>query len=98
MILLNNVDVDVTSPTEIFKSNGGSAVINIRATNYGGATVEIQISSPNDTLGRFATLTSGSFTADASVKLDYLPVGLSVRTIVTGTTGTTNSVFVDILQ
>ena len=98
MILLNNVNTDVTSPTDIFVSNGGSAVVNVRATDFGGATVEIQTMTIQDSLVRWAALTSGTFTLDASVKLDYLPNGISVRAIVTGTTGSTDSVFVDILQ
>lgn len=97
-ILLDNVDVDVTAPTTIFVSKGGPAVINVRANNFGGATVEIQTATVQDGLTRFVTLTSGSFTAAASVKLDYLPNGISVQAIVTGTTGPTDGVFVDILQ
>lgn len=97
-ILLNNVSVDVTDPATIFVSKGGSAVVNVRANNYGGATVEIQTSTVEDSSTRWATLSSGTFTADASVKLDYIPNGISVRAIVTGTTGPTDGVFVDILQ
>lgn len=99
-ILLNNVSTDVTSPpaADIFVSKGGLAVINIRATAFGGATVEIQIASTNDILTRFATLSGGSFTADASITLNYLPLGVSVRAIVTGTTGPSDAIFADILQ
>ena len=97
-ILLNNVSVDVTDPSTIFVSKGGPAVVNVRANDFGGATVEIQTATIQDGLTRFTTLASGSFTAAASVKLDYLPNGVSVRAIVTGTTGTSDGIFVDILQ
>ena len=97
-ILLDNVGVDVTDPTEIFESAGGPAVIHVRANDYGGATVEIQSASGQDTTVRWATLTSGTITADDTVKLDYLPNGMKIRAIVTGTTGPTDGVFVDIVQ
>ena len=98
MILLDNVDTDITDPADIFVSQGGSAVVNVRANVFGGATVEVQTKTIEDGLDRWATLTSGTFTADASVKLDYIPNGISVRAIITGTTGPTDGVFVDILQ
>lgn len=95
-ILLDNVDTDVTS--DAVDSNGGIAVVNIRANDFGGATVELQIASIEDGLTRFATLAGGSFIADASVKLDYLPNGISIRAKVSGTTGPSDGIFVDILQ
>lgn len=97
-ILLDNVSTDVSDPSEIFVSKGGSAVVNVRASNYGGATIEIQTTTVQDGLDRWATLTDGSFTADRSVKLNYLPNGMSVRAIVSGTTGPSDGIFVDILQ
>ena len=99
-ILLNNVSTDVTDPpaSDIFVSKGGIAVVNIRADDFGGATVEIQTKSINDSLDRFATLANGAITAASSVKLDYLPNGISVRAIVTGTGGSSDNIFADILQ
>ena len=97
-ILLDNVSADVSDPSEIFVSKGGSAVVNVRANNFDGATVEIQTKTIQDGLGRWATLSSGSFTAAASVKLNYLPNGTSVRAIVTGTGASSDGIFVDILQ
>ena len=99
-ILLDNVSTDVTTPdvANIFISRGGSAIVNIRANDFGGATVEIQVKSIQDTVSRWATLASGTFTAAASVKLDYVPAGLSVRAIVTGTTGSSDGIFADILK
>ena len=94
-ILLDNVAVDTTSA--VFDSKGGIAVVNIRGTDFGGGTVTIETASANDSLSRFLTLTDGSFTANASVKLDYLPLGTEVRAVLTGSTGA-DDVFVDILQ
>lgn len=100
MILLNNVSADVTDPPadDIFVSKGGPAVINVRANDFGGATVEIQTATIQDALTRWATLTSGSFTAASSIKLDYVPNGQKIRAIVTGTTGSSDGIFVDLLQ
>lgn len=98
MILLDNVDTDVPLPTAIFKSKGGSGVIHIRANDFGGATVEIQTASTQDILTRFETLPSGAFGGASTMKVDYLPEGTLLRAIVTGTTGTSDKIFVDILQ
>ena len=99
-ILLNNVNTDVTDPpaADIFVSQGGPGLIHVRANDFGGATVEVQTSSTEDSLTRWATLTSGTFTGDSTVKTDYLPSGVSLRAIVTGTTGSSDGIFVDILQ
>ena len=94
-ILLNNVSVDVTSAE--FESKGGSAIVNIRADAFGGGTVEIQTASDQDPLDRFVTLPNGSFTVDASVKIDYLPQGVKLRVDLTGSSGA-DDVFCDILQ
>ena len=99
-ILLDNVDADVTNPpaADIFVSRGGPAVVNIRADDFGLATVEVQTASPNDIFSRFLTLPNGAFSAGSTLKLDYLPSGISVRAIVTGTTGSSDNIFADILQ
>lgn len=95
-ILLNNVSVDTTS--EEFESEGGGAIINIRADNFDGATLEIQTASTEDTLDRFATLPNGTFLVDASVKIDYLAQGVKLRVDLSGAGGSTSNVFCDILQ
>lgn len=99
-ILLNNVSTDVTDPpaADILVSRGGPAVINIRADDFGTATVEIQTKSSNDSLNRYATLPNGTHTAETSFKLDFLPIGVSVRAIVTNTNGSSDNIFADILQ
>lgn len=98
-ILLDNVAVDITSsPPHI--STGGSLLINIRADNYGGGSVFIEVASPNDPNAptfRFAVLPNGTFTTDGTVKLDFLPKGILVRARLGGSSGADN-VFVDILQ
>lgn len=95
MILLNQVNADTVS--ESFLSRGGSAVINVRADSYGGGTVTVRMASSNDPSGRYIILEDGSFTADATVKLDYLPSGALIQVELMGSTGASN-VFVDILQ
>lgn len=96
MILLNNVDDDVTSAE--FVSSGGSAIVNIRADVFDGATLEIQTASNQDSLDRFFVLPNGAFTSDVSIKIDYLPQGVILRADLTGTGGSTSNVFCDILQ
>lgn len=98
-ILLNNVDVDVLAPpdADIFESAGGTAIANIRGDDFGGGAVELQVVSRNDPSARWALLVDGSFTQSATVRLDYLPVGLRLRAIFAGSAGASN-VFVDVLQ
>jgi len=95
-ILLNNVSADVIS--DEFISRGGSAIVNIRADDFDGATVTIQAASKQDSLDRFAALPDGGFTTDSSVKIDYLPQSLKLRVELTGSGGSTSNVFCDILQ
>lgn len=92
-VLLNNVDVDTTSAE--FKPSGGIAMAIIRGDSFGGGTVNIEIASTAD--NRFATFPNASFTANGTIKLDYLPVGTIIRADFTGSTGASN-VFVEILQ
>ncbi len=94
-ILLNNVSVDTTSDT--FESLGGVAIVNVRGDNYGGGSVLIEAATVNDSATRFVTLPNGTFTADGTVKLDYLPQGALIRARLDSSTTPTN-VFVDILQ
>jgi len=95
-ILLNNISTSQDS--EAFISRGGPAIVLITATEFGGATVELQIATEEDTLTRWVALTSGSFTADGSVKLNYLAPGMMIRASVTGTTGPTDGIFVSLSQ
>lgn len=92
-ILLNNVNVDDTSETKI--SRGGPKIIFIRADDFGGGSVLVEVAPPNDPLSRFGTLKDGSFSQDSDVHIDYLPVGARIRVSLTGSTGASN-VFVGI--
>lgn len=96
-VFFNNISADATS--EEFLSNGGPATVNFRADNYGGGTVVIEQASKNDpnTPKRFLKLENGEFTADATVKLDYLSPNSIVRVVLSGSTGASN-VFADISQ
>ena len=95
-ILLDNVSTNQTSVE--FESRGGSAIVNIRADNFDGGTLEIQTASDQDPSDRFITLPEGTFTADSSVKIDYLPQGVKLRVDLTGVGGTASNIFCDILQ
>lgn len=95
-ILLNNVNTDQTSAE--FESRGGSAIVNVRADNFDGATLGIQMASDQDPLDRFITLLNGSFTDNSSIKMDYLPQGVKLRVNLTGAGGSASNIFCDILQ
>jgi len=95
-ILLNNVSADTIS-AEV-ESKGGGAIVNIRADDFNGGTLEIQTASEQDPSDRFITLPNGVFTVDSSVKIDYLPQGVKLRVNLTGTGGSASNVFCDILQ
>ena len=95
-ILVDNVDVDTISET--FVSFGGSFYVTIRATEFGGARVELQVASDNDELERWATLPNGTFEAATTKKLDYLCVGSKLRVVVSNTTIASDNIFVDINQ
>lgn len=94
-ILLNNVSADATS--DAYESQGGEAVVNVRASSYGGGTVNIQAASPNQGTPDYVTLDEGSFTADGTKGILFLPRGMLIRAVLTGSTSPSN-VFVDILQ
>lgn len=96
-ILLNNVNVDTDSDN--FESAGGPAVINVRGDNFGGGQVIIEVASKNDPSNpdRFTGLDNGTFTANKTVKVDYLPVATLLRARLTGSAGASN-VFADVQQ
>lgn len=94
-ILLNNVNVDSESP--VFKSAGGVAIVNVRASSLGGGTVVLSLASTNDASERFIPMTNGMLTDEATLKLEYLPAGLILKAALVGSTAASN-VFVDILQ
>ena len=99
MILLNNVNANTTGVAQ--RSAGGKFIAIARADNYGtSGQMEIQVASandPNDPTFRWLTLTNGIFTADNTVNLDYLPVGLLIRGVATNVPGDGNF-FLEILS
>ncbi len=95
MILLDNVSVDTTSGPYV--SKGGKAVAIIRGDNYGGGEVLIQAASASDPGERYSTLVNGTLSGDAMVLLDYIPVGVFIRALLSESSGASN-VFVEILQ
>jgi hypothetical protein len=95
-ILLDNVNTNVTSETQT--SNGGSYMLVVRASDFGGATVEFKVAAPSDTVNRFDTLPSGTFITNGTVKIDYLSAGVKFQAVVSGTTGSSDGIFAEILQ
>lgn len=96
-ILLNNVSDDVVG-TAIFTSLGGPAVITVRATDYGTATVSFQRKVANDPDSRYATMEDGAFTADNERLVRLLAAGDQIRAVVTGSTGAEDAIFASIDQ
>ena len=96
-VLLDNVDTNQTSGN--FESNGGPAIAIIVADAFSTATVTLQMATTNDApTPRFVTLSNGAVIENSILKLDYLPSGTLVQAVVSGADGSTNNIFVDILQ
>ena len=90
MILFNNINSDETS--EIFTFQGGSALVIVRADDFGGGTVTLETRSKNDTGGRFEEI--ASFTGDSTEKIFSIVPGLDFRVVLAGSTSPSN-VFVE---
>ena len=95
-VLLDNIDADDTSSE--FIARGGAFLAIVRATAFSTGIVTIQIASVNDALNRWTTLTDGTFTANGQVKIDYLPIGTRLRAVLASADGSTDAVYVEILQ
>jgi len=95
-ILLDNVSANTTS--DEVEGIGGSVIVNVRADDFDGGTVEIQMASLQDSGDRFATLPGGTIMAEASIKIDYFPLGSKLRADLTGAGGSASNIFCDILQ
>ena len=101
-ILLNNVNADVTTPVEeYFEGQGGPCIAIVRGDAYGGGSVIVQHASKNDVNSaqgtdlRWVNLPNGSFTADGTVQIDYVPRGSFLRAVLNGSSGADN-VYVEI--
>ena len=88
-ILLNNVDADVEG-TVFYTSNGGKVRFVIRASDYGGGTVTLQLRAANDTGAKWGDMENGEFTEDGDRTADFLPVGDEVRAVLSGATAPSN--------
>ena len=91
-VLLDNVNVDTTSDEE--KSDGGNRVLVVRADNFGGGNVQIQVRSNNDS--RFLLVTGASFATDDTKILNSTKSGLTYRAVLSGSSGASN-VFVELV-
>lgn len=91
-ILLNNVDVDITS--DEFSFSGGSKVLVVRADDFGGGNVTLESKSRNDTLNRFAAIEV--FTANGNKKILSTVPGIVYRAVLDGSSGASN-VYVELI-
>lgn len=94
-ILFNNINSDQTS-TEEYVGTGGPAIAFVRADNYGGGTVSLEITSPNDPGQRPSIINNGSFDSNGEVQIDYLPSGSKIKSTLVGSSGAIN-VFVEVI-
>ena len=94
-VLLNNVDADEVSAEVEF--GGGSKVIVVRADDFGGGIVAIEVKSKSDSGNRFLVLANGSFTANGDLILDSTKSGLTFRAVLSGATSPSN-VFVELVE
>ncbi len=93
-IFFNNISADDVSDETL--GDGGPRIIFIRADNYGGGSIEIEIAPPSDPGKRFGDgLKDGEFFQDAEIHIDYLPAGTPIRVRLKGSSGASN-VFVEI--
>lgn len=97
-IFFDNVNINGTSNP--FISQGGIAVVNVLADNFGTASVSLEMTTKNSKViaNPWVPLDSGTVTEQSILKLDYLPVGSMVRAVITNVDGLTDNIFVDILQ
>ena len=94
-ILLDGTVTGDTTSNEI-TGKGGQVVVVVRG-NLDSGTIAIQGASSNDSLDRFAAFTNASALAtNTTLVLDYIPVGLRLRAVLTGST-TPTDVFVEII-
>lgn len=94
-ILLDNVNVDTDGTPVTFR--GGPGVIFVRGDNFGNGTITIEIATSDDPTTRFGVLEDGTFTGEATVKIDYLANGSQLKAVFTGSGGASN-VFVSVTQ
>jgi len=93
-ILFDNISADDTSAEVLF--NGGSKVLNVRADNFGNGTFDLEVATTNDPGKRFTKIPNACFTADGSVIIENVKVGLIFRGVFSGSSGASN-VFADLV-
>lgn len=103
-VFFSDQNADIVSGE--FESQGGVAVVTIRADTFGDSTIAIQMASKNDISQsnpspgnpRFINLTNGELTDNGTLKLDYVPAGMLVRVVISSTVTPPTNAFADILQ
>jgi hypothetical protein len=88
--LLNNVSVDTVGTAQ--DGDGGSKVITVWASNFGGGSVAIEASP--DGGATWITLTYGGnpavFTTNTIRLIDRIGQGMQIRAVFSGSTGASN--------
>lgn len=93
-----NTSSDVIDPVNgIIEGKGRSAWIIVRAGNYDGASITMQIRSKEDPTGRWNDIGNAAFTADANVQLQALVNGTELRAVISGSGGNTTDLTVSVL-
>lgn len=96
-ILVNNESgTSANGISEVFDATGSPVILFVRADDFGGASINLQVASRNDPFERYRNLTNGQFTEDSTMKIDYLPSRSFVRVEVVGATASTSNLFVGI--
>lgn len=88
----------VTIESKEFQSNGGAGVIIIRADDYGDSLIQIMAASNSDPDKRFSVLNNGTFSSDATVKLDYIPVDIMLKVKIADATPELDNLYVKLTQ
>ncbi len=89
-ILLDDVDVDTTSLE--FTFNQSSAILVVRADNFGSGTVVLEAATATDSgIGlRFTVFNDGTFTSNGTKKVDLTIPGLIYRARLFNSSGASN--------
>lgn len=94
-LLFDNVNTNQTS-TESIKGDNGKKLVIVRADNFDGATVIVEIASINDSASRYHPLADGTFTSNGQLIIDYLKVGTVVRARIINAGGSTSNIYVEV--
>lgn len=92
-VLFTNGIANGASPN-IHPSKGGAHIGTVTG-NFNGASVAFQIKSPDDPNSEWITLTNGILTGAGSKNLDFIPLGYSVRALISSA-GASTDIFAEV--